>query len=124
MATNETDSRLMALNAGHRPKMVERQFQRFSVETPCLYSLDGGPDWNGTAINLSRGGCAIHGTTPVQKGDYLQVRLFLAVDHPPIEVGLAPVRWATSAQFGVEFITLTPQDLQRLTEYLAFIQCD
>lgn len=122
MATDETDPLSTAPGAQSKSEMVERRFQRFTVEIPCLYSIEDGPDWNGTAVNLSRGGCAIRGTTPVQKGDYLRLRLFPAADHPPIEVGLAPVRWATSDQFGVEFITLAPQDAQRLHGYLAFVQ--
>jgi hypothetical protein len=103
---------------------VERRFQRFTVEIPCVYSLDDGPDWNGTAVNLSRGGCAIRGTTLVQKGNYLRVRLFPVAQHPPIEVGLAPVRWTNTEQFGVEFITLNPRDAFRLQRYLEFIEID
>lgn len=124
MAANETDPLLASPGAPNISKMVERRFQRYTVEIPCLYSVDGGPDWNGTAVNLSRGGCAIHGTTPVQKGMYLRLRLFPAADHPPIEVGLAPVRWTTNEHFGVEFITLTPRDILRLKGYLAFLECE
>lgn len=100
---------------------IERKHPRFGVELPCLYAKDNGPDWNGTAINLSQGGCAIHSSTPVQKGDYLRVRLFPSPHHAPIEIGLAPVRWATSTHFGVEFITLTPRDAKRLAGYLMFM---
>lgn len=105
-----------------RTDIVERRFPRFSTQLPCLYSKDGGPDWNGTVINLSHGGCAIHGRTPVDKGDYLRVLLFPSASHDPIEVGLAPVRWTSGQDFGLEFITLTPRDAYRLRGYLAFIE--
>ena len=58
-----------------------------------------GPEWDGTAGNLSRQGCAIHSTTPVQKGDRLHVLI----------------------QFGVEFMTLAPGEAIRLENLLAII---
>jgi hypothetical protein len=124
MATQETPTPLTAQDSHSHPKEVERRFHRFPVEIPCLYSIDGGPDSNGTVVNLSRGGCAVHGTLPVKKGHYLQVRLLPDAHHPPIEVGLAPVRWATDHAFGVEFITLAPRDAKRLQGYLTFLEID
>ena len=97
-----------------------RKFRRFPVELYSLFSADG-PEWNGTAINLSREGCAIRSTTPVQKGDYLQLLIFPGANQTPIEVGVARVRWAASAQFGVEFMTLAPRDATRLQDLLTLI---
>jgi len=62
-------------------------------------------------------------------GAGMQRRLFTDTHFPPpnlspIEVGLAPVRWSTNDQFGVEFITLTPQDARRLQSYLALIESE
>jgi hypothetical protein len=111
-------------DAQDHSKCVPRRFPRFSLEAPCLYSKDDGPDINGTVVNLSRGGCAVQGRVPVCKGDYLRIRIFPAPNLSPIEVGLAPVRWSTNDQFGVEFITLTPQDARRLQSYLALIESE
>ncbi len=105
---------------GSKTGAVERKFPRFPTALPCLYSKDDGPDWNGTTINLSLGGCAILGTTPVEKGDYLRVLIFPSSSQPPIEVGLAPVRWTIGEHFGVEFIMVTARDAQRLQSYLTF----
>jgi hypothetical protein len=101
--------------------MVKRQFPRFQAEVFSLYSKGDGPDWNGTAVNLSRGGCAIRGTTPVQQGEQLKMLLFPSPNMSPIEVSLAPVRWATAEQFGVEFVKLSAFDTKRLVAYLAAI---
>jgi hypothetical protein len=101
--------------------MVTRQFPRFPVEVFSLCSKDNGPDWHGTAFNLSRGGCAIRSTTPVQKGEHLKMHLFPSTNMSPIEVSLAPVRWATAEQFGVEFVMLSAFDTKRLLAYLAVI---
>jgi hypothetical protein len=110
--------------AGGKTSLAERRFPRFPIDVPCLYSVDDGPDGNGTVVNLSRGGCAIRSTLPVQKGDYLRILIFPSTNQPPIEAGLAPVRWATSEQFGVEFMTLSPRDAQRLQSYLTLLESD
>lgn len=107
--------------SGANSSIVERKFPRFASELVCLYSKDNGPQWNGTAFNLSQGGCAVLGTTPVQKGDYLRVLIFPSVNRSPIEVVLAPVRWATAKEFGVEFIKLSPADTKRLMACLNVI---
>lgn len=128
MASDESIPSRIVRSSGSKLGMVRRRFPRFPVELPCLYSLDNGPDWSGTAIDLSRGGCAIRSMTPVQKGDYLKVLIkvliFPSTDQAPIEVGLAPVRWVTTEEFGVEFITLFPHDAKRLQSYLTLIESD
>ena len=98
----------------------QRKFRRVPVELHCFFSADG-PEWSGTVVNLSREGCAIRSTTPVQKGDYLHMLIFPGSNQTPIEVGVAPVRWSANEQFGVEFITLTPGDATRLQDFLTII---
>jgi len=98
----------------------ERKFRRVPVAFTSLFSADG-PEWSGTAINLSREGCAIRSTTPVQKGDYLHVLIFPGPNQTPIEVGVARVRWAANEQCGVEFMTLAPRDASRLQDLLTLI---
>jgi hypothetical protein len=72
----------------------------------------------GRPLICRREGCAIRSTTPVQKGDYLRLLIFSSNHECPIEVGLAPVRWATNEEFGVEFIMVAPQDVNRIKDYL------
>jgi hypothetical protein len=98
-----------------------RKFRRIPVDLHCLFSADGPHEWSGTAVNLSREGCAIRSATAVQKGRHLLVLLFLSANQSPIEVGVAPVRWSAHEQFGVEFITLTSRDTTRLQDLLTII---
>jgi PilZ domain len=98
-----------------------RKFRRIPVDFPCLFSAEGPHEWSGTTVNLSREGCAIRSTTPVQKDQDLCVLLFLSANQAPIEVRVAPVRWSANDQFGVEFITLTPRDANRLQDLLTII---
>jgi hypothetical protein len=102
-------------------RQEQRKFRRISVELHCLISADGPDEWSGTAVNLSREGCAICSAIPVQKGDYLHVLIFPCANRSPIEVGVAPVRWSANQQFGVEFITLVPGDAARLQDLLTLI---
>lgn len=97
----------------------QRKFPRFAVELLCVYGFEQGTHWQGTSSNLSSGGCAIRGAGPAQKGDYLQVLIFLSRSEPAISIRVAPVRWSTQEEFGVEFITLERGDAQRLHAYLS-----
>jgi hypothetical protein len=98
-----------------------RKFRRISVELHCVFSADGPDEWSGTAVNLSREGCAVRSARPVQKGDYLHLLIYPRANQIPIEVGVAPVRWSANEQFGVEFITLAPDDATRLQDLLTII---
>jgi hypothetical protein len=97
-----------------------RKFRRVPVDFSCLFSADG-PEWSGTAVNLSREGCAIRSPKLVQQDDYLRVLIFPCTNQTPIEVGVARVRWAANEQFGVEFMTLAPRDATRLQHLLTVI---
>jgi len=75
-------------SSSHRETNEIRSCRRFSVElSSSVFST--GPEWDGTAVNLSRQGCAIHSTTPVQKGDRLHVLIFPGANQMPIEVEVA-----------------------------------
>lgn len=64
----------------------------------------------GTVLNVSAPGCAIHRREQVQPGSYFEMRI-LAPDAPsPLRVGLAKVRWCEGRQFGVEFIQMPGED--------------
>ncbi|HLA61037.1 MAG TPA: PilZ domain-containing protein [Nitrospiraceae bacterium] len=118
---SKTSSNPPTLSSSPREtRKEERKCRRVPVAFTSLFSADG-PEWSGTAINLSREGCAIRSTTPVQKGDYLHVLIFPGPNQTPIEVGVARVRWAANEQCGVEFMTLAPRDATRLQDLLTLI---
>ena len=68
----------------------------------------------GTVLNLSVPGCAIHSRKPVKPGSYLEMRMLVPDITPPLRVGLAKVRWCEGRRFGVEFIQMPGQDQVRL----------
>ena len=99
------------------PSSEHRKWRRFPVELLSSIS-SAGPEWTGTAVNLSRQGCAISSTTSVQSGENLHVLIFPGANQTPIEVEVAQVRWAASGLFGVEFLTLAAREAIRLQDLL------
>jgi hypothetical protein len=64
----------------------------------------------GTVLNVSVPGCAIHSREQVQPGSYLEMRILVPDAPSPLRVGLAKVRWCEGRQFGVEFIQMPGED--------------
>ena len=119
---SETPSNAPPLSSSpSETRKEKRTFRRVPVDLSCLCSADGPNEWSGTAINLSRKGCAIRSSRPVQTGDDLGVLIFPCANQTPIEVSVARVRWAAHEQFGVEFMTLAPRDATRLQEFLTLM---
>ena len=69
----------------------------------------------GTVLNVSTPGCAIHSRKPVQPGSYLEMRMLVPDAASPLQVGLAKVRWCKGRRFGVEFIQMPGGDQARLS---------
>jgi PilZ domain-containing protein len=68
----------------------------------------------GTVLNVSVPGCAVHSRKRVQPGSYLEMRMLVPDATPPLRVGLAKVRWCEGRRFGVEFIQMPGKDQVRL----------
>ena len=66
----------------------------------------------------------MRGTTPVQNGDSLRILIFPSENQSPVEVEPSLVRWTNDEQFGVEFVTLTPRNAQRLQTYLTSMESE
>jgi hypothetical protein len=107
-------------SSSSKTRKKDRKWRRVPVELSSLLS-SAGPEWNGTAVNLSRDGCAICSTTPVHTGDYLHMLIFPGANQTPIEVEMVQVRWSTNEEFGVEFITLAPREAARLQDFLTLL---
>ena len=68
----------------------------------------------GTVLNVSVPGCAVHSRKRVQPGSYLEMRMLVPDTTSPLRVGLAKVRWCAGRRFGVEFIQMPGEDQVRL----------
>ncbi len=68
----------------------------------------------GTVLNVSVPGCAVHSRKRVQPGSYLEMRMLVPDTTSSLRVGLAKVRWCEGRRFGVEFIQMPGEDQVRL----------
>ena len=75
-------------------------------------------DSEGAVVNLSTKGCKIVSDTDVQPGTVLKVWLYLPDHGWPLKVQLAEVRWTWGLAFGLEFLSMLPEDRQRLDRVL------
>ena len=111
-----------AEQSGRQGGFTERKFPRFGLEVTCLYAIESGHEWHGTLVNLSRGGCTVRTTAPVQPGGAARILIFLSRNQSPIEISLAFLRWATNVEFVADFIKVAPADTKRLQDYLADLE--
>ena len=84
-----------------------RYCERVHTQFPVVFAGEAYVG-EGTVLNLSVPGCAIHSRKPVQPGSYLEMRMLVPDITPPLRVGLAKVRWCE------EFIQMPGQDQVRL----------
>lgn len=103
--------------------MEQTDSKRFRAQIPILFSRDGCPgETRGLVYNLSVEGCKITSNTRVEPGTYLNLRLYLPGSHVPMVIRLAAVRWVQGWDFGVTFLHMQTEELQRLNQYLAALE--
>jgi PilZ domain-containing protein len=103
--------------------MEQSDSKRFQAHLPMLFSVDGHQGQaRGLVYNLSADGCKATSDTRVAPGTYLNLRLYLPGSPAPVDVRLAAVRWSQERDFGVTFLHMQNEELQRLTRYLAVLE--
>ena len=90
-----------------------RYCERVHTHFPVVFSGEAYVG-EGTVLNVSVPGCAVHSRKRVQPGSYLEMRMLVPDTTPPLRVGLAKVRWCEGRRFGVEFIQMPGVDQVRL----------
>ena len=90
-----------------------RYCERVHAQFPVVFAGEAYVG-EGTVLNVSVPGCAIHSRKPVQPGSYIEMRMLVPDATPPLRVGLAKVRWCEGWRFGVEFIQMPGEDQIRL----------
>ena len=72
----------------------------------------------GQVINLSLQGCCLRTQDAVKPGHALQVQLQASTGEPPIQINRAMVQWALAPYVGVEFLTLSQDNQQRIQQVI------
>ena len=94
--------------------MEQRKNLRFHVQFRSSFSSIAMVGGEGSVVDLSIGGCRIQSPTDVQPGASLEVRIAAIEHEPPILIQQAVVRWNRGRQFGLEFVTMAPEEWARL----------
>jgi len=94
--------------------MEKRKCPRFPVMLPAVFF--GERAGGGMVVDVSLEGSRIRSAVPMQKGDYVRIRIDLIGDS--LTGDLAVVRWSRKEEFGVELIRMAPDQQARLRGFL------
>ncbi len=98
----------------------QRRYERISVNFPMAFATDTGRG-NGTALDVSMGGCAFKTEPAPQPGAIVQLQLHAPGLERPLVVDAAVVRSVRSMYVGTEFLRLRSEEQYRLTQFAASI---
>ncbi len=94
--------------------MDKRKCPRFLVRFRSSFSTITVIGGEGNVVDLSIRGCRVSSLTDVQPGASLDVRIQTDDHEPPINIQQAIVRWSRAKEFGLEFVTMAPEEWARL----------
>lgn len=101
-----------------RQPVDRRQYERLPVNFPVRYASEA-VCGDGTALDLSMGGCAFKAGPVPAAGAVLRLELFAPGLERPILVEASVVRSVRSSYVGTEFLRLAPPEQYRLTQFVA-----
>jgi len=94
-----------------------REHKRISARYPVYFRPAFGQDQvlaSGTLRDLSLGGCTIETAVPVPKASCLCLQVQVTEQGPPIQIDNARVRTVNGKRLGLEFLSITPDEEDRL----------
>lgn len=94
--------------------MEQRQSPRFPVRFHSSFTSLNVVGGDGSIIDLSLRGCRVDSSTQVRSGTSLELRVQISDEEPPLQIQEAVVRWSRAEEFGLEFVTLAPEEWARL----------
>jgi hypothetical protein len=94
--------------------MDKRQYPRFPARFHSSFTSVTVVSGEGDVVDLSLRGCCVECKTSVHAGVTLTIRVHMLPDEPPITIREAVVRWTREGRFGVEFLSLVPEEWVRL----------
>lgn len=104
--------------------MEHRQHPRFPVKFHSSFSSANIVSGEGNLVDLSIRGCRILSATEVKAGTTLQLRVDVSRDQPSIQVKQAVVRWCRDRSFGLEFVSLAPDEWARLQQVVKELELE
>ena len=102
--------------------MELRQSKRFPIHCPIAYA-GGNLAGVGIVSNLSTGGCKVASSTAVGTGANIELRIYITgAPEFPMKVDQAVVRWAKQQEFGLEFLSIWPEEQARLRRFVSTLE--
>jgi hypothetical protein len=95
----------------------KREYDRLPTSFPLTYHANN-MTGQGTALEVSMGGCSFSSTMRLASGTVLQMELQVADSVNPIIVDAAVVRYAQERLIGVEFLQWQEHERDRLQLYV------
>ncbi len=98
-----------------------RRAARFPVQS-TLDFLGPHAAGDGTVSDLSVGGCQVDTKASVYIGMYLPLRVYLPGQETSLNVDQAVVRWAKKEKYGLEFMSMWPEEEERLRDAVSTLE--
>ena len=106
------------------PQPERRKHPRISVQLHAALLREGVAFGDGEIVDLSLAGCALRTLVTIERGDYLAMQVIDLLGRAaqdgciPFSCDLAVVRWVSGPRCGLEFILMTPENKDRLRQYV------
>jgi hypothetical protein len=93
-----------------------RTVPRFPVQFRSSFTSTNVTGGEGSVVDLSVRGCRIESLTHTLAGTVLELHIYLSDLESPLGIDQAIVRWTRGKFFGVEFVSLQPEEWVRLRQ--------
>jgi hypothetical protein len=101
-----------------RPGADRRRAPRFNISMPVTFTVpDSGRTYAATVDNISLGGVLLLTDAPLADGTRLVMHLPIA-DDMTMRVEASLVQTRNAGEFGVAFVSLTDDELDRLSDFV------
>ncbi|MGE3152523.1 MAG: PilZ domain-containing protein [Nitrospiraceae bacterium] len=93
-----------------------RTVPRFPVQFRSSFTSTNVTGGEGSVVDLSVRGCRIESSTHILTGTVLELRIFASDEEAPLGIDQVIVRWTRGRVFGVEFVSIQPEEWVRLQQ--------
>ena len=99
----------------------KRLHPRFTAQFRSTFS-GGQREGQGKTLDLSDGGCRIETDQPVVVGASFECRIYAHGLSWPLRIEVAQVRWVKGKTFGLQFVTMRPDERLKLKQVIATLK--
>jgi len=110
--------------ASKQERCTEQRLRpRFTAQFRSTFS-GGQREGQGKTLDLSDGGCRIETDQPVVVGAAFECRIYAPGLNWPLRIDEAQVRWVKEKVFGLQFVSMLPDERAKLKQVMASLQAE